>query len=199
MKNTIIKKNHPGTVTSMISEQRGIGEFLISNLIHGLSRAGHLSGYLFVLLIVFTAGCSTVFVPLPDAKVAIERGDGDCKDKAIAYQAALQDQGIESCITCGVLSLSSQPLLHCWNEVLSPEDGKWKLVDVDALADQQDGWDVEQSPEYLPYIKYSGKVTVEDIRQEKGYSWKSEKNLSYLMENCQFNWMPVISELDYLL
>ena len=155
--------------------------------------------YLFVLLMAFTSGCSAVSVPLQDTLVAIERGEGDCKAKAIAYHSALQEKGIESCIACGVLSLYSQPVLHCWNEVLSPEDGRWKLIDADALVGQQDGWDVEQSPEYMPYIKYSGKVTVEDIRLEKGFSWKSEKNLSYLMQNCQFNWIPIISELDYLL
>lgn len=177
MKNTPIKKNHPDT-TAMTNKT---------------------IKYLLILLIVFTAGCSTVFVPLKDTKITIESGRGDCKEKAIAYHTALQDQEIESCVACGVLSFNSEPLLHCWNEVRCPEDGKWKLVDVDAVMGQLDGWDVEQSPEYIPYIKYSGKVTIEDIRQQRGFSWKSEKELSYLMQNCQFNWIPIISELEYLL
>lgn len=177
MKNTIPNNNHPGPS----------------------AKATIFIKCFLILSIALTAGCSTVFVPLKDAKVTIERGGGDCKDKAIAYHSALQEEEIESCVTCGVLSFNSEPLLHCWNEVRCPEDGKWKLVDVDALMGQLDGWDVEQSPEYIPYIKYSGKVTVEDIRLQRGFSWKSEKELSYLMENCQFNWIPVISELDYLL
>ena len=160
-----------------------------------------LTRYLLVLLIgfLFLTGCSTVYVPLKDSKIVIENSEGDCKAKAIAYQAALQDQGIESCVTCGVLSFNSQPLFHCWNEVLCPEDNKWKLVDVDAIEGQLDGWDVEQSPEYMPYIRYKGAVTVQDIRQEQGYSWKNENGLAYLSEHCQFNWIPIISELDYIL
>lgn len=199
MKNTIIEENHPRTAVLMVSGRRETGGSSISSQARGVATPGSMATYLLVLLILFSAGCSTVFVPLPDTKAALERGDGDCKDKAVAYQAALQDEGIESCITCGILSFYSEPLLHCWNEVLSPEDSRWKLIDVDAVVDQQDGWDREQSPEYIPYVRYYGKVTVEDIRLEKGFDWKSEKQLSYLMENCQFNWMPIISELDYLL
>ncbi len=97
------------------------------------------------LFIIFATGCNTVFVPIKDAKIDIENSDGDCKDKAIAYHDALREQEIESCVTCGVLSFHSKLLLHCWNEVKNPEDGKWKLVDVDAVAGQQDGWDAEQS------------------------------------------------------
>lgn len=149
--------------------------------------------------IIFATGCSTVFVPLKDTKIGIENSRGDCKDKAIAYHEALREKEIESCVTCGVLSFNSKPLLHCWNEVKSPEDGKWKLVDVDALTGQRDGWDVQQSPEYMPYIRFSGKVTIDDIRSEQGFFWKSDKELSYLMENCQFNWIPIVSELAYLL
>ncbi len=173
MRNTITPKNHLTTSASM--------------------------KYLLVFLIIFAAGCSTVFVPLKDTKIAIEKGGGDCKDKAIAYHMALQEQEIESCVTCGVLSFYSKPLLHCWNEVRCPEDDRWKLVDVDAIVGQRDGWDREQSPEYIPYIRYNDKVTVKDIRLERGFSWKSEKKLSYLMQNCQFNWIPIISELEYLL
>jgi hypothetical protein len=153
---------------------------------------------LIMLTVVLSAGCSTVYVPLMDTKIAIERGGGDCKNKSVAYHAALKEQEIESCVTCGVLSFNSTPLLHCWNEVRSPEDGKWKLIDLHAMVGQLDGWDVEQSPEYFPYVRYNGNVTVEDIRFERGYTWKSDKNLGYLMENCQFNWFPIISELKHL-
>jgi hypothetical protein len=153
---------------------------------------------LIMLTVVLSAGCATVYVPLMDTKIAIEQGGGDCKDKSTAYHAALQEQEIESCVTCGVLSFNSTPLLHCWNEVRSPEDGKWKLIDLHAMVGQLDGWDVEQSPEYFPYVRYNGNVTVEDIRFERGYTWKSDNNLGYLMENCQFNWFPIISELKHL-
>ena len=153
---------------------------------------------LIILTVVLSAGCSTVYVPLKDTKITIERGGGDCKDKSIAYHAALQEQEIESRVTCGVLSFNSTPLLHCWNEVRCPVDGQWKLIDLDAMLGQLDGWNVEQSPEYLPYIRYNGNVTVEDIRRERGYMWKSDKSLSYLMQNCQFNWLPIISELPHL-
>lgn len=153
---------------------------------------------LIMLTIVLSAGCATVYVPLMDTKIAIEQGGGDCKDKSVAYHAALQEQEIESCVTCGVLSFNSTPLLHCWNEVRCPVDGQWKLIDLDAMIGQLDGWNVEQSPEYLPYVRYNGNVTVEDIRWERDYTWKSDKNLAYLMENCQFNWFPIISELPHL-
>lgn len=153
---------------------------------------------LLILSIIFSTGCSVVYVPALNTKIAIENSDGDCKDKAIAYHEAMQEQDIESCVTCGVLSFNSQPLLHCWNEVLSPEDDRWKLVDVDAVEGQLDGWDTEQSPEYMPYVRYSGKVTIDDIRSERGFYWKSEKGLAYIMENCRFNWFPIISEIDYM-
>ena len=153
---------------------------------------------LLILSIIFSTGCSVVYVPALNTKIAIENSDGDCKDKAIAYHEAMQEQDIKSCVTCGVLSFNSQPLLHCWNEVLSPEDDRWKLVDVDAVEGQLDGWDTEQSPEYMPYVRYSGKVTIDDIRSERGFYWKSEKGLAYIMENCQFNWFPIISEIDYM-
>ena len=70
---------------------------------------------------------------------------------------------------------------------------------MDAVAGQQDGWDAEQIPEYMPYIRFTGTVTVDDIRTERGFFWKSDKELAYLMENCRFNWIPIFSELAYLL
>jgi hypothetical protein len=200
MKNTIINKHLPNPASFNVSdiEDRDIAQLTISSQTHSVSVARKIKIYLFVLLILFLTGCSTVYVPALNTKIAIENSDGDCKDKAIAYQTVLQDQGIESCVTCGVLSSYSKPLLHCWNEVLSPEDDRWKLVDADAVERRVDGWDTEQSPEYMPYVRYSGKVTLDDIRSERGFYWKSEKSLAYIMENCQFNWIPIISEIDYM-
>ncbi len=174
--------------------------------------------YLIILLTMFMlAGCaafnSKVYVPFKKDWIAIEKANdanrsgretgysagGNCKEQAIAYHNVVNSSSIESCVTCGILVQNSQPLKHCWNEIKCPEDGKWKLVDTSRnFMEFSDGWDVEQSPEYMPYIKFEGPVTVEDIRKEQNYSWKSDKSLSYLAENCEFQWYPIISEWKYI-
>jgi hypothetical protein len=176
--------------------------------------------YIMVALVLYmSTGCaaigSNVYMPCKNDLIAIERANdadaarmgsdigysagGNCKEQAIAYHTAVTDAGTESCVTCGILVQYSQPLKHCWNEVKCPEDGKWKLIDASRNSMEfRDGWDVEQSPEYMPYIRFKGKVSVEDIRHEQNYVWKSDKSLSYLMENCEFQWFPVISELRHI-
>jgi hypothetical protein len=200
MKNTIIKIKHPKPLVfklSSLKDEVKRPDKKTSHQTYGLSKALKIKSYLLVLLMLLSTGCSVVYVPALNAKITIENSDGDSKEKAIAYQTVLKDQGVESCVTCGVLSFNSQQLLHCWNEVRNPEDGRWKLVDVDAVVSQRDGWDIEQSPEYMPYIRYGGKVTVDDIHSERGFYWKSEKSIACIMENCEFSWLPVINELDY--
>lgn len=172
-----------------------------------------------LLAIYMLAGCaafnSNVYVPCKKDWIAIEKANdadgirngvaigysagGNCKEQAIAYHDAVVESGIESCVTCGILVQNSQPLKHCWNEVRCPEDGKWKLIDASLnFMEFRDGWDVEQSPEYMPYIRFQGKVAVEDIRKELNYCWKSDKNLSYLMAHSDFQWFPIISEWQFI-
>ena len=188
----------------------------INNIKFAFSRIA-MKTYLIILLsLSVTTGCAAlnanVYVPCKKDWLAIENSGaskvqrsgrayaynagGNCKEQAIAYHDVVRQTSVESCVTCGILSQNSQPLTHCWNEVKCPEDGKWKLIDTSRnFTEFQDGWDVEQSPEYMPYIRFTGKVTVEDIRNERDYSWKSDKSLSYLAEHCEFQWYPIISEL----
>jgi len=181
---------------------------------------GRMVNYLVILSILYMiTGCaainSNVYIPCKNDLIAIEkvndadanrRGDdigyaagGNCKEQAIAYHDTVRRSGDESCVTCGILVQYSQPLKHCWNEVKCPEDGKWKLIDASRNSMEfRDGWDVEQSPEYMPYIRFKGRVSVEDIRKEQNYFWKSDQSLSYLIDNCEFQWIPIISEWQYI-
>jgi hypothetical protein len=159
-------------------------------------------------------GCAAlnanVYIPCKKDWIAIENANrtgseigytagGNCKEQAIAYHSTVSDSDIESCVTCGILVQNSQPLKHCWNEIKCPEEGKWKQIDASRnFLEFKDGWDVEQSPEYMPYIRFKGKVRVEDIRKERNYSWKPDKSLAYLIENSDSQWFPIISEWRYI-
>lgn len=143
-----------------------------------------------ILLTAIFSGCASlnldavVYAPENPLLHQIEDQCMDCKQAAIMGQQVLRGMELKSCITCGFWLGSNDPRGpgHCWNEVFSPEDQKWHLVDLNRWGDE--GWSMDQYPEYIPVSRWYGFPSVFDLTFDQGADWyASEDDVSEIIKN----------------